>query len=299
MVRARLAPTPSGYLHAGNAVNFAITAALCKAASGELRLRIDDLDADRARTEYVEDIFGELDWLGIAYGQGPKSLGEVADFGQRKKIPRYEEIIAQLVETGSTYLCTCSRAEILGRTGGLVYDGYCRTAGHEQNQPGALRLRISDEPILVEDVLRGQLQVDLSSASGDFMIRRRDGLPAYHVASLADDLDQGINLIVRGEDLLASTASQVLLARTLGHAAQDFLHCRFLHHGLVVKPDGSKLSKSQADSPLRELRRSGATPESVYLEAGRILRVAAAPDLAALTEALSSLASKLSLTTYT
>lgn len=233
-VRSRLAPTPSGFLHAGNAVNFVITAALTRGLGGDLRLRIDDLDTERVRPEYIEDIFATLAWLGIVPDCGPKNAAEADEFSQERRISRYDEMIRMLVATGRVYGCTCSRGEIQQRTGGLSYDGYCREANNPLN-PGTLRFR-------------------LDSGTGDPVIRRRDGLPAYHIASLADDIDYGINLIVRGEDLRSSTEIQLAIAQALGVVALGFSNARFFHHPLLKRDDGEKFSKSQADSPLGEWR---------------------------------------------
>lgn len=293
MIRSRLAPTPSGYLHAGNAVNFAVTAALTRALGGELRLRIDDLDAERVRPEYTVDIFETLDWLGIAWDKGPGTIGEAGEFSQQKRVELYIRLTDQLIATGQVYACTCTRSELQQRTGSLVYDGFCRHAQHPISGETVLRFALPDVRVVVQDVLRGELSIDLNEKSGDPVIRRRGGLPAYHVASLADDLDHEINLIVRGEDLLASTATQDVLAQALGKTGQAFRDVKFLHHGLLTGEGGVKLSKSQGDSPLRELRQRGETAAFVYREAAALLRVQAADNLAALTDAVREIARRL------
>lgn len=293
MIRSRLAPTPSGYLHAGNAVNFVITAALTRALGGELRLRIDDLDAERVRPEYTVDIFETLDWLGIAWDKGPRTIGEAGEFSQQKRVELYIRLIEQLIATGQVYACTCTRSELQLRTGSFVYDGFCRHARHPLASNAVLRFALTNQPALIRDTLRGELSIDLGAESGDPVIRRRDGLPAYHVASLADDLDHEINLIVRGEDLLASTATQVVLAHALGKTGQAFRDVKFLHHGLLTGEGGVKLSKSQGDSPLRELRQRGETAAFVYREAAALLRVQAADNLVALTGAVKEIARRL------
>lgn len=292
LIRSRLAPTPSGFLHTGNAVNFAITAALTHTGRGSLVLRIDDLDAERVRAEYVQDIFEILEWLEIPSDSGPRNQGEVSAFSQKSRVPEYIRLIERLKETGHVYACTCSRREIEDRTGTLVYDGHCRSARHPLANDRVLRFALPDSPVVVHDVLRGALSVNLSSLAGDPVIRRRDGLPAYHIASLADDVDQRINLIVRGEDLLPSTATQLVLARALGEQGVAFGFANFLHHGLLVAEDGRKLSKSQGDSPLRTKRLAGVSPAIVYQAAAQLMGVPRARNLSELAERLGAVAAQ-------
>ena len=290
MIRSRLAPTPSGYLHTGNAVNFAITAALTRALGGELRLRIDDLDAERARPEYTADIFATLAWLGIRWDSGPGTIGEASVFSQQKRIERYIRLIARLIASGQVFACTCSRSLVQQRTGGIAYDGFCRAAQHPLTGGAVLRFALPAAPVVVNDALRGSLSVDVAMLGGDPVIRRRDGLPAYHIASLADDLDDRINLIVRGEDLLASTATQLAIAEALGDTGLAFRKTQFLHHGLLTGENGIKLSKSQGDSPLSELRQRGETAAFVFREAAALLRVQGAENLGQLKESVKELA---------
>jgi len=265
-------------------VNFVITAALTRALGGELRLRIDDLDTERVRPEYIADIFATLDWLGIAWDKGPRTIGEAGEFSQQKRVELYIRLTEQLIATGQVYACTCTRSELLRRTGSFVYDGHCRQARHSLGGETVLRFVLPETPVTVTDALRGALSIDLSAQSGDPVIRRRDGLPAYHIASLADDLDFQVNRIVRGEDLLASTATQLALAQALGDAAKSFRETKFLHHALITGIGGTKLSKSQGDSPLRELRQHGGTAAFVYREAAALLRVSSAKNLAEMAE---------------
>lgn len=216
-------------------MNFCITATLARTRKAETRLRIDDLDAKRVRPEYIEDIFATLHWLGIAWHQGPKTPAESEAFSQRRRIQRYNALVEKLSATGRVYGCTCTRSAILARTGSTTYDGYCRNASHDLRQTPVLRF------------LSGSNQTD-----GDFVIRRRDMLPAYHVASLADDIDGAINLIVRGKDLESSTAAQLELARALGSEGEPFLAVDFFHHGLILDENGHKLSKTRLAARVRD-----------------------------------------------
>lgn len=273
-------------------MNFAITAALTHAAGGSLFLRIDDLDAERVRAEYIQDIFEILDWLEIRWDSGPRSHSEATLSSQKNRVPEFIRLIEILKETGHVYACTCSRREIEGRTGTLVYDGHCRSARHPLAKDGVLRFALPDSPVVVHDVLRGSLTVNLSALAGDPVIRRRDGLPAYHIASLADDLDQRINLIVRGEDLLPSTATQLALVRALGEQGLQFRAAHFLHHGLLTAEYGRKLSKSQGDSPLRSKRLAHVSPVFVYEAAAQLMSVPGARNLPELAKSLGVVTAK-------
>ncbi len=265
MIRSRIAPTPSGYLHIGNALNFVLTYALVRRSGGSLRLRIDDIDAPRARPGYVDDIFQTLEWLGIAWDEGPHTPAEHhLSFSQSLRVARYQEIIHQLNNTGRTYACTCSRQELNTCS--------CRSRKLPLDTPNAaIRIATPHEPIIVQDEKLGSQAVSLQEHMPDFVIRRRDGIAAYQLASLADDIDYGISLIVRGEDLLPSSAAQLYLA-SLIHA-DSFLKARFYHHALLLDADGAKLSKSEGSLSLRAMRLAGAGPERVFSQIGVALQL--------------------------
>jgi len=227
----RFAPTPSGFLHLGNAVNAELVARLAAQESGSIVLRIDDIDAARARREYADDIVGVLDWLGI---------GVSVTCTQSDRLDRYRDALVAARGPGF-YACSCSRRELDGTaTGGCP--GGCRTAGLRLS-PGETALRVVVPGGTTVEV--DGLHVHVDAALGDFVVWRRDDLPAYQLASVVDDVDLGITHIVRGIDLLESTAAQVFLADALG--LPRFAATAFLHHDLVAGPDGTKLSKSQVE----------------------------------------------------
>jgi glutamyl/glutaminyl-tRNA synthetase len=265
--RTRLAPTPSGFLHAGNAINFLITHRLARATGARLRLRIDDLDAERVRPAYVEDVFQSLHWLGISWEDGPTSPeAHAAQFSQHLRSPRYHALIARLRAAGHLYACTCSRSR-------LAQAGCdCRKAGHPFDAPDtAWRLHVPAGTTITVPVSGGApVAVDLVEAMGDPVLRQRNGRPAYQIASLADDLDHGTTFIVRGADLLPSTACQLYLAELLGEAA--FGRVRFLHHALELGPDGGKLAKSAGSTSLQSMREAGLGPEALWERAETMLR---------------------------
>jgi glutamyl/glutaminyl-tRNA synthetase len=254
-VRSRLAPTPSGYLHAGNAANFLLTEALVRRAEGQLHLRIDDLDRDRVRPVYVENIFTTLRWLGIQWTSGPVDAADfAAHHSQHLRLERYQALLAALVaRPGLVYACTCSRAQVAAEAGQSgLYTGTCRHKLLPFNTSGAVwRVQVPPEAtVTITDGILGSQTLDVATLVGDFVIRKKDQLPAYQTASLADDVADGTTLIVRGEDLLPSTVAQLWLAQQAGAPwATAFGAVQFYHHPLLMQADGQKLSKSQ-QSPL-------------------------------------------------
>ena len=264
IIRTRIAPTPSGYLHLGNAFNFLLTEALVREKAGTLRLRIDDLDAPRVLLEYLKDIFETLHWLGISPDFGPENVEEQQSFfAQQLRMDAYRKMLDKLVATGSVFACDCSRKDILQKTTDGQYPGTCRDKNIPLNMP-EVAWRIQTNPgdvVEWEDAILGNQRMELFYENRDFVIRRRDALPAYHVASLSDDHFYKINLIVRGADLLQSTAAQLFLARMLG--LQDFIDCKFYHHPLIPDETGEKLSKSAGSLSLMQMRKQGISAKEV------------------------------------
>ncbi|MGB3546095.1 MAG: glutamate--tRNA ligase family protein [Saprospiraceae bacterium] len=253
----RLAPTPSGLLHAGNALSFVLTWALARAGGGRVLLRIDDLDAARVRPEYLANIFATIDWLGIDYDLGPRDMRDYhANWSRDRRMPHYTDLLNRLTGTGRVYACTCSRRELdERRAAGLREDDLyvCRnrnlpleTAGAAWRirVPEGTRISISTELKLAGVTGSSPESIDLTQEMGDFIVRRQDGVPAYQAASLAEDLHHGMDLIVRGADLLPSTAAQRYLAGLLDDFGASFLAARTVHHPLFLAESGEKLSKS-------------------------------------------------------
>ncbi|MEO8590124.1 MAG: glutamate--tRNA ligase family protein [Flavobacteriales bacterium] len=261
--RTRIAPTPSGYLHAGNAIGFLITARLAQERKATLRLRIDDLDAERSRPAYIADIFDSLEWLGIRRDEGPTGPeDQAARWSQELRIPRYQELLSELAAAGHLYGCTCSRQEIIACS--------CREERITLDAPAvSWRLRVPDTCSLEVVGFNDRTRVDLAGLLHDPVLRQRTGRPAYQIASLADDVDHGITFIVRGVDLLPSTACQLYLAQLLGLGT--FAHVRFLHHPLITDAKGNKLSKSEGASSLRAMRQAGIAPGALRRQAQTML----------------------------
>ncbi len=268
--RTRIAPTPSGLLHLGNGASFLLTATMAREYGAELMLRIDDLDAERVRPEYITDIFETLEWLGIRWTIGPCDPADHRrNWSQSLRSPDHDRLLDELRSGGHLYACTCSRPKLKGCD--------CRALGVDLDAPEASwRLRVPERcPVTIQEWGSGPRVLDLARLLPDPVLRQR-GLngqrprPAYQVASLSDDLHFGIDLVVRGEDLLPSTACQVYMATLLGRAA--FAEATFVHHALIGDERGGKLSKSRGAGSLREWRQAGEGPELVH---GSMMRLRA------------------------
>lgn len=233
----RIAPTPSGYLHEGNAANALLTAWLARALQGRLALRIDDLDPDRYRREYADDIFATLEWLGIDVDEGPATVTEFEATGSALVRREYyrSQLLAVDRDAIELYACGCSRKSFAAGT-----PCTCRANGVTFT-PGDNALRVHIPPGTT-DVLDGVV-IKLDVDPGDAVVWRRDDLAAYQFASVIDDRDLGTTHIVRGVDLRPSSALQRFIAPAFGaHQVRDVT---LVHHELIVGPDGAKLSKSQ------------------------------------------------------
>lgn len=267
----RISPTPSGYLHLGNALNFVYVWLMARSHNAKLILRIDDLDTIRGKPDYVDDIFRTLDWLGIEYDEGPQGPEELSKkYSQVLRIERYQEIIAKLSE--HTFVCTCTRKQIRETTTDGKYPGTCRNLNLDPAIVGESSLRYlvpKDTYISWNDLKQGPQRINLYDNMRDFIIQRKDLVPAYQIASLADDVDMGINILVRGEDLKDSTAAQLFLAEELGFSS--FADAHFLHHPLLRGPQGEKLSKSSGALSIRELRKASSNSSEILSQIGHML----------------------------
>ena len=232
---SRIAPTPSGFLHAGNAYNFILTYLLTRSVNGILHLRIDDYDLGRYRQEFVQNIFDVLEFLGLEYDKGPISLSDFErNFSFKIRAKRYEDVLEKLDEI---YICECSRTTKNAYING-IYTKICKNKNLKFiKDKTAIRLSVDEGDPL------GKL---VAEQMGDFVIYKKDFTPAYNFASVIDDEDMGVNLVVRGEDLKACTLAQRYLAKRLNFS---FLNAKFIHHKLLL--DGAKkLSKSSKSPPI-------------------------------------------------
>jgi glutamyl-Q tRNA(Asp) synthetase len=253
MYTGRFAPSPTGPLHFGSLVAALASWIDARAAGGRWLVRIEDLDAPRAQPGAADEILRALERLGLGWD------GEV--LYQSRRAARYEEVLRKL--RSHTYLCGCTRREIadsslgLASDGAQIYPGTCRGGLPAGKAQRALRVRVDDSSIGFVDRVQGRRDQVPSRDVGDFVLYRADGQFAYQLAVVVDDMDQGVTDVVRGADLLDSTARQIFLQRLLGHASP-----RYLHVPVALDAAGEKLSKQTGASaldlsePRRELHRA-------------------------------------------
>ena len=285
---SRLAPTPSGYLHLGNVANFLLTWLMVRRRNGKLLLRIDDLDSDRVRTEYLEDIFETLDWLGIDYDIGPSGVEDFKQhYSQQHRLPLYMEWLDKLSQKGALYACTCTRKMVRDRYPNGCYQGFCKTKNLTLQYAGAVwRLDCASAPAYHFPILNdGQKTINLLQTMGDPVLRKADCKPAYQIASISDDITMGINLVVRGEDLLPGTACQVFIHETIFGQAPSI---QWIHHPLATHDNGEKLSKSAGATSIHYLRRNGVKPAEVLNQCTKLFNWKAVPKAALAKDLLDS-----------
>lgn len=258
----RLAPSPTGALHLGNARTFLLAWLSIRSRGGTLLLRIEDIDGPRVKSGAMAGTLEDLRWLGLDWD------GEVAV--QSERLEHYAAAAGRLVAAGLAYPCICTRKEIEeaasapheGGDDGPVYPGTCRgrfpspeAAEAATGRPAALRFRVDAAAVPFVD---GFVGPQPGRVAGDFVIRKRDGGPAYQLAVVVDDAAQGVTEVLRADDLLPSTPRQLLLYRALG-----LREPRFVHVPLVVGSDGKRLAKRHGDTSLRHLRERGVPAEAL------------------------------------
>lgn len=289
--KIRFAPSPTGYLHEGHLLSALYVWAAAKKWDLHIHLRIEDHDQGRARQAYIDGIREDLEWLGFEHHS--ESI-------QSERHHIYQAVLEELSQKDLVYPCTCSRKQLeaenpRSETGEIIYQGKCRILderreafGHlqvgdkepENNgmglAPHSLRVRISNKIINWKDYRLGDFSENPSEQCGDFPIRDRDGFWTYQFAVCVDDLHQGITHIVRGEDIRNSTARQIYLSELIANVCAGSTRIQmpaykrpfYLHHALIVDPNGKKLSKRELAHSLRQDKEDGITPEALI---GRVL----------------------------
>jgi glutamyl-tRNA synthetase len=257
--KTRLAPTPSGFLHVGNILSFAITAALAHKHGAKVLLRIDDMDRVRATPEYLADVFDTLRFLEIPWDEGPTDADEFEHtFSQLHRMPLYNAALDELKNEGAVFACTCSRKQLL-ETGACT----CINKNIPLDTPEASwRLRTDNAPINVKTYTSETVIAELPADMQNFVVRKKDGFPAYQLTSFVDDLFYGVDLIVRGQDLWHSTLAQLALAKILGK--ETFGETVFYHHPLLLESSGQKLSKSAGSTSVGFMRTEGKSKRDVF-----------------------------------
>jgi glutamyl-tRNA synthetase len=268
--RGRIAPSPTGYLHLGHARTFLIAAERARQSGGTLVFRNEDLDPDRCRAEFVSAMFEDLRWLGISWSEGPDCGGAYGPYSQSQRREFYLAAWKRLRDAHAIYPCTCSRKDLAACASAPnelddepIYPGKCRSRNDALSfeEPGGVnwRFRVPDgEEIRFDDLHFGPRRYVAGRDFGDFVVWRRDDVPAYQLAVVVDDDAMKISEVVRGADLLKSTARQILLYQALGLEAPQFYHC-----DLVLDESGTRLAKRHDALSIRKLRESGWSVEAI------------------------------------
>ncbi|WP_221269332.1 glutamate--tRNA ligase family protein [Mucilaginibacter sp. X5P1] len=263
--QTRIAPTPSGFLHLGNVLSFSITAALAQKHGAKILLRIDDIDRARVTRQYLQDIFDTLNFLEIPWDDGPRGVeGFEKNYSQLQRMPIYMEALEQLSSKGQVFACTCSRKQISNVDGS--YDESLCTCFDQQiplsTENANWRLITNNEELVIKDYSGKGICTTLPIEMHNFIVKKKDGSPAYQLTSVMDDLLYGVDLIVRGEDLWPSTLAQHQLASALGE--HDFKDITFYHHALMMETSGKKMSKSAGSTSIKYLRENDKSAADVY-----------------------------------
>lgn len=271
--RGRLAPSPTGLLHVGHARTFAIAAQRARNHHGALILRNEDLDPHRSRPEFVRAMMEDLHWLGLRWTEGPDCGGPYGPYAQSERRAHYLAAWRDLRDQGFIYPCTCSRKDLAQAPSAPndsddepIYPGRCRHRTDAVQFPAPKgvnwRFRVPDAAgITFSDLNLGPQRYVAGRDFGDFLIWRRDDVPAYQLAVVVDDQSMHITEVVRGADLLKSTARQLLLIRALNYSTPDYFHC-----DLVRDPSGVRLAKRHDALSIRHLRQSGIQPDQVLAQ---------------------------------
>ncbi|GIW81745.1 MAG: glutamyl-Q tRNA(Asp) synthetase [Gemmatales bacterium] len=257
----RLAPSPTGAQHVGNARTYMIAWLSARSQNGQIVLRIEDIDSPRVKLGAVEQIYEDLRWLGLDWD------GEV--LVQTRRLFAYEAALNKLKEQNLVYPCTCTRSDIEraasaphGEHEGPTYPGTCtfRTIQEAESLtiPYAWRFRTEGRHCEFSDRFHGKVALNLADIGGDFVVWKSAGTPAYQLAVVVDDAAQGVTEIVRGDDLIPSTPRQLLLYEALTWSPPSFVHVP-----LVVGPDGRRLAKRHGDTRLCALRDRGVRAEAL------------------------------------
>jgi len=281
--RGRFAPSPTGDLHLGSAAAALVAWLAARAAGGAFVLRVEDLDGPRVVAGMAERQLDELRWLGIDWDEGPDVGGPHAPYAQSARAELYEEALESLARRDLIYLCDCSRAEVAriasaphAGEDGPVYPGLCRPHGMRPRawkRPPAVRLRVPEGVVSLRDRFQGDAVQDVARAVGDFVLKRGDGVYAYQLAVVVDDLAMRITEAVRGVDLLDSAPRQALLARLLDAEPPSFAHLP-----LVLGADGERLAKRARGVPLADQRAAGRSAGAVVADLARLLGIVDAPE---------------------
>ena len=274
-MRGRLAPSPTGALHLGNARSFLIAWLSVRSRGGSLVMRMEDLDHPKVKPGAASEAYEDLRWLGLDWDEGPDVGGEFSPYVQSQRRELYRAALRQLVAEDHVYPCVCSRADVeeaqsaphLGNEHTMRYPGTCRgrfrsweeaVAELPEGRLPAWRFRVEAGTSVFEDGVCGRQPLELSEATGDFALARDPDGASYMLAVVVDDAAMGITEVVRGGDLLDATHAQIAIQKALGLPSPQYIHVP-----LVVAEDGRRLAKRHGDTRIQSLREVGVSPEKV------------------------------------
>lgn len=277
-IAGRFAPTPSGHMHVGNARTALVAWLSARSKGGRFIWRLEDLDTPRIIEGAAEQAKRDMAWLGLDWDEGGDEGGDYGPYVQSERSERYERALDVLYERGRIFPCSYSRKElrsiasaphVLGsstypaelRPSSLSDEWYDEFRNSEEGRDVALRFMVDSGLCLFEDLVFGSISSDVAQETGDFVLKRRDGVYAYQLAVVVDDIEMGITEVVRGADLLSSTARQILLIRALGGELPSYAHLP-----LLLDHEGNKLSKRNQDLEIRYLSSQGYKPEKLVGE---------------------------------
>jgi glutamyl-tRNA synthetase len=269
MAVGRLAPSPTGAQHLGNAKTYLLAYWSARSSGSRMVLRIEDVDSPRVKPWAIEQAIDDLRWLGIDWDEGPDVGGDSAPYIQSQRIPQYRDALSRLIAADRVFPCTCSRKDIASAGSaphfdheGAVYPGTCSLwhAGDPLPPAGEFcwRFRAAEHSVSFTDRMLGPQLCVPATALGDFPITQKSGDPSYQLAVVVDDAAMGVTEVVRGDDLVASTFRQIDLYHALGLEVPTFAHVP-----LVLGSDRRRLAKRHGDTRLSQYRDSGVSPESI------------------------------------
>jgi len=256
-IKTRFAPSPTGYLHVGGARTALFSWLYARKHGGKFILRIEDTDLERSTQESVNAILEGMTWLGLEYDEGP--------FYQTQRFDRYKEVIQQLLDQGDAYYCYCSkegldvlREEQKANKEKPRYNGKCREASHEKGAEAVIRFKNpADGEVAINDLVKGQIVV-ANKELDDLIIARSDGTPTYNLTVLVDDMDMGVNYVIRGDDHINNTPRQINILKALGAELPSYAHLP-----MILGDDGARLSKRHGAVSVMQYRNDGYLPEAL------------------------------------
>ncbi len=273
MIRVRFAPSPTGYLHVGNARTALFNYLFARHNNAKFILRIEDTDIERSKKEYEQIIFEDLKWLGLDWDEGPDVGGDYGPYRQSERLSIYPEYIEKLLKSGDAYYCYCSAEELEAERQKALkegrpprYSGKCRNLTPEERMDyeakgikPTIRFKVPDgETIYFQDLIKGDIEINVDEF-GDFVIVRADGMPTYNFVVVIDDALMKISHVIRGEDHLSNTPKQILIYKALGFDVPQFAHMP-----IILGEDRSKLSKRHGAVSVRAFKDDGYISEALF-----------------------------------